>query len=170
MYVCMYYVLHFWSIFFVYHIFSLCSSYDLNLRFQKCSYFLSEYKKNQLKISYKNVNVPCNQKNKRKAKEFFVICLRVCVFAALFPWRHAAQQPAPAADLPEVRRRQLRHRLRRLPHLHRPSGEHVQYVTPSQAEVWSEMLKPNLISRLCQEPSRLWTHPRGDAWTWTSCR
>lgn len=69
---------------------------------------------------------------------FFGICLRVCVFAALFPWRHAAQQRAPAADLPEVRRRQLRHRLRRLPHLHRPSGEHVQYVTRSQVEVWHE--------------------------------
>ena len=46
----------------------------------------------------------------------------------LLPWRHAAEQPAPAAHLSEVRWRQLRHRLRRLPHLHRPPGEHVQCV------------------------------------------
>lgn len=44
-------------------------------------------------------------------------------------WRNEPEQPAPAAHLPEVRRRQLRHRLWRLPHLHCPSGEHVPYVT-----------------------------------------
>jgi len=48
------------------------------------------------------------------------------------PCRHEAQQPAAAGDRLEVRRRQLRHRLRRLPHVHRAPGEHVQYVHDSE--------------------------------------
>lgn len=110
--------------------------------------------------------------------------------AALFPWRHAAEQQAPAADRPEVCWQQLRHRLRRLPHLHRPSGEHVQYVKEIHnnciiASRWSQErfigAKINFQSvifhfvlteslSLNQELSRLWTKPTGDVWTWTSCR
>lgn len=68
--------------------------------------------------------------------------------------RNATEQQAPAAHLPEVRRRQLRHRLWRLPHLHCPSGEHVSYVTVAQSCMWksawrsrsSEIAKWNFAS------------------------
>lgn len=93
-------------------------------------------------------------------------------------FRDAAEQPAPAAHLPEVCWRQLRHRLRRLPHLHRPSGEHVPYVKSNQTLLVRSTVTVNASKRwsLCwlklfsQEFSRPWINTRGGARTWTSCR
>lgn len=80
------------------------------------------------------------------------MCVLRCVYVALmwgymlcfFLWRHAAEQQPAAADRPEVCWCQLWHWLWRLPHLHRPPGEHVQYVE-TQRCIKVELMGENLF-------------------------
>lgn len=91
-------------------------------RSQSCRWESTEWRR--VEFCYKHTLDICickNESNRWALNDPALVCKSL-------PWRNAAEQPAAAAHRLEVRWRQIRHRLRRLPHLHRPPGEHVQYV------------------------------------------